>query len=548
MSLIFITGGVISSLGKGIITASIASILEELGFKLTVLKLDPYLNVDAGTMNPLEHGEVFVTFDGGETDLDIGHYERFTNINFSKRNNITSGQIYLSVLEKERKGEFLGQTIQVIPHVTNELKQQIFERIRNYDLGIVEIGGTVGDIESLPFLEAARQIKIENPNTVFVHITYLPFITNTGEIKTKPTQHSVRELRSIGIQPDFIILRRDENSLKMNSKSIQEVKKKVALFSNLTEDKIIDVPNLKYTYLIPYNLLKNKFHKSLLKILFGGKKYTKLISVVSYKESKWSKIRNILINIKNQKKLSVAIVGKYTKLKDSYKSLSEALFHSSIENNINLSINWIDSEKIESNDQLLRSISNSGIIIPGGFGIRGIQGKLRVIKWARENNIPILGICLGLQLMFIEFCRNVLGISDADSREFNPNTSNPVIELLENQKQITRLGGTMRLGNYKCKILSDTLAYKIYKSEEVEERHRHRYEVNLSFLEQNKERIQQNGLVVSGVNPETDLVEIIELKNHPFFLGVQFHPEFNSRIFKPHPIFSHFLRILKNTN
>lgn len=546
MGLIFITGGVISSLGKGVITASIASILEEIGFKVTVLKLDPYLNVDAGTMNPFEHGEVFVTFDGGETDLDIGHYERFTNIYFSKKNNITSGQIYLSVIEKERRGEFLGQTIQFIPHVTNEIKQQIFERTKNHDLGIVEIGGTVGDIESLPFLEAARQIKIHNPNTIFIHVTYLPFITNTGEIKTKPTQHSVRELRSIGIQPDFLILRRDEHSLKMNSNAIQEFKRKVALFSNLTEDKIIDVPNQKYIYFIPYIFLKNKFHKSLLKILFRNKKHAKLINIVNYKESKWTKLRNILLNIKNQTKLSVTIVGKYTKLKDSYKSLSEALFHSSIENNVNLNINWIDSEKIELNRELPKSIAASGIIIPGGFGIRGISGKLKVIKWARENNIPILGICLGLQLMFIEFCRNVLGIKEADSREFNPNTTIPVVELLENQKQITKLGGTMRLGNYKCKILPHTLAYEIYKSQEVEERHRHRYEVNLSFLEQNREKIYQNGLIISGTNPETNLVEIIELRNHPFFLGVQFHPEFNSRIFKPHPIFTYFLKIIKN--
>ncbi|MCS7228336.1 MAG: CTP synthase, partial [Endomicrobia bacterium] len=442
MNLIFITGGVISSLGKGVITASIASILEEIGFKLTVLKLDPYLNVDAGTMNPLEHGEVFVTFDGGETDLDIGHYERFTNINFSKKNNITSGQVYLNVLEKERKGEFLGQTIQVIPHVTNEIKNQIYERVKDFDLGIVEIGGTVGDIESLPFLEAARQIKIENPNTIFIHITYVPYIKNTGELKTKPTQHSVRELRSIGIQPDFIIFRTEEKQI--TPKVIQDIKNKIALFSNLTKNNIIDIPNLKYTYLIPYKLLKNKFHKLLLKLLINKRQNRKLTTIKT-EDSRWNKIKRFISSTKNLKKFSLAIVGKYTKLKDSYKSLSEALFHSAIYNNINLNIKWVDSEKIEKDKQLSDILNVSGIIIAGGFGSRGIEGKLTTIKWARENDIPILGICLGLQLMFIEFCRNVLGIEDANSREFSSNSNNFVVELLENQKHITKLGGTMRL-------------------------------------------------------------------------------------------------------
>ncbi|MCS6955087.1 MAG: CTP synthase, partial [Candidatus Calescibacterium sp.] len=463
MNLIFITGGVISSLGKGIITASIASILEEIGFKLTVLKLDPYLNIDAGTMNPLEHGEVFVTFDGGETDLDIGHYERFTNINFSKKNNITSGQVYLNVLEKERKGEFLGQTIQVIPHVTNEIKKQIYERVKDFDLGIVEIGGTVGDIESLPFLEAARQIKIENPNTIFIHITYVPHIKNTGELKTKPTQHSVRELRSIGIQPDFIIFRTEEKQII--PKVIQDIKNKIALFSNLTKNNIIDIPNLKYTYLIPYKLLKNKFHKLLLKLLIN-KRQTRKLTTIKTEDSRWNKIKSFLLSTKNYKKFSLAIVGKYTKLKDSYKSLSEALFHSAIYNNINLNIKWVDSEKIEKDKQLSDILNVSGIIIAGGFGSRGIEGKLTTIKWARENDIPILGICLGLQLMFIEFCRNILGIKDANSREFISNSNNFVVELLENQKHITKLGGTMRLGNYKCKISPNTLAYQIYQSEE----------------------------------------------------------------------------------
>ncbi|MCX7758770.1 MAG: CTP synthase [bacterium] len=543
MNLIFITGGVISSLGKGIITASIASILEEIGFKLTVLKLDPYLNIDAGTMNPLEHGEVFVTFDGGETDLDIGHYERFTNINFSKKNNITSGQVYLNVLEKERKGEFLGQTIQVIPHVTNEIKKQIYERVKDFDLGIVEIGGTVGDIESLPFLEAARQIKIENPNTIFIHITYVPHIKNTGELKTKPTQHSVRELRSIGIQPDFIIFRTEEKQII--PKVIQDIKNKIALFSNLTKNNIIDIPNLKYTYLIPYKLLKNKFHKLLLKLLIN-KRQSRKLTTIKTEDSRWNKIKSFLLSTKNYKKFSLAIVGKYTKLKDSYKSLSEALFHSAIYNKINLNIKWVDSEKIEKDKQLSDILNVSGIIIAGGFGSRGIEGKLTTIKWARENDIPILGICLGLQLMFIEFCRNILGIKDANSREFISNSNNFVVELLENQKHITKLGGTMRLGNYKCKISPNTLAYQIYQSEEIEERHRHRYEINLSFLKQYQKDIEKNGLIISGTNPETKLVEIIEMKNKKFFLGVQFHPEFNSRIFNPHPIFNHFLSIIKN--
>lgn len=540
MNLIFITGGVVSSLGKGVITASIASILEDSGFKLNVLKLDPYLNVDAGTMNPYEHGEVFVTFDGGETDLDIGHYERFTNILFSKENNITSGKVYLKVLEKERKGEFLGQTIQVIPHVTQEIKNEIYQKLKDYDIGIVEIGGTVGDIESLPFLEAARQLKIENPNTLFIHVTFLPFIENTGELKTKPTQHSVKELRSIGIQPDFVILRRNNKTTKIP----KDIIKKVALFSNLDEKFIIDIPNFKYIYLIPFYLLKNNFHKLILKKIKLSKELKARIDIKKPQESRWKKIVDILVKTKKNTnpKVVIGIVGKYTKLKDSYKSLTEALLHSAIKNEVVLDIKLIDSEKVEK----IQLQNIDGIIIPGGFGSRGIDGKIKVIKFARENNIPILGICLGLQLMLIEFFRNVIGLKDANSTEFDPQTKVPVIDLLENQRNIKNLGGTMRLGNYTCKIKPNTLAFDIYRTEEIQERHRHRYEANLEIIQKYSKNIEKNGLIISGVNKETNLVEIIELKSNKFFMGVQFHPEFNSRIFNPHPIFNYFIELLKN--
>jgi len=540
VNLIFITGGVVSSLGKGVITASIASILEDSGFKLNVLKLDPYLNVDAGTMNPYEHGEVFVTFDGGETDLDIGHYERFTNILFSKENNITSGKVYLKVLEKERKGEFLGQTIQVIPHVTQEIKNEIYQKLKDYDIGIVEIGGTVGDIESLPFLEAARQLKIENPNTLFIHVTFLPFIENTGELKTKPTQHSVKELRSIGIQPDFVILRRNNKTTKIP----KDIIKKVALFSNLDEKFIIDIPNFKYIYLIPFYLLKNNFHKLILKKIKLSKELKARIDIKKPQESRWKKIVDILVKTKKNTnpKVVIGIVGKYTKLKDSYKSLTEALLHSAIKNEVVLDIKLIDSEKVEK----IQLQNIDGIIIPGGFGSRGIDGKIKVIKFARENNIPILGICLGLQLMLIEFFRNVIGLKDANSTEFDPQTKVPVIDLLENQRNIKNLGGTMRLGNYTCKIKPNTLAFDIYRTEEIQERHRHRYEANLEIIQKYSKNIEKNGLIISGVNKETNLVEIIELKSNKFFMGVQFHPEFNSRIFNPHPIFNYFIELLKN--
>jgi len=539
MNFVFITGGVISSLGKGIITASIASILEELDLKINVIKLDPYLNVDAGTMNPLEHGEVFVTFDGGETDLDIGHYERFTNISFSKNNNITSGQIYLSVIEKERQGYFLGQTIQVIPHVINEIKEKIYNLSNNFDITIVEIGGTVGDIESLPFLEAARQIKIDYPNTIFIHLTYVPWIKNTNELKTKPTQHSLKELRSIGIQPDILITRSTKKIDKLANQ-------KIALFSNLKLQNVLNIPNLSSVYLIPLTLIKRKLHKTIIKKLKVNKK------VNINRESRWSQIKELIIQKKSYPKVTIGIVGKYTKLQDSYKSLSEALLHSSLHNKINLSIDWIDSEEVNENN-LHKFFKNiDGVIIPGGFGKRGIDGKISIIKFSRNNNIPIIGICLGLQLMIVEFTRNVLKIKEANSTEFDISTKFPIIDLLENQRKffkegkLQRFGGTMRLGNYKCYIKPNTLAHKIYNNTVIEERHRHRYEVNLELLQENQESFYNNGLIISGINNETNLVEIIELSNHPFFIGVQFHPEFNSRIFKPNPLFNYFLLFLKN--
>jgi CTP synthase len=533
---IFITGGVLSSLGKGVITASLASLIEELNYKVNIIKLDPYLNVDAGTMNPYEHGEVFITFDGGETDLDIGHYERFTNIYFSKNNNITAGRIYKDLINKEREGVFLGKTIQVVPHLTNEIKEKILDLSLNFDFTLVEVGGTVGDIEGLPFLEAIRQMSIEFKSKVkFIHITYVPFLKNTEELKTKPSQHSIKKLQESGIQPNLIIVRSEVPIT-------QEIRNKIALFSNLLPKYVLNIPYLSDIYQIPLLLL----NQGITKLLIDNKKNNTI------KQSKWSDLNIIIKRIEKQPNVvNIAIVGKYTTLKDSYKSLIEALKHSSIENFIKINIKLIDSLKHEK--KVIKKELNyiDGVIIAGGFGIRGIKGKINILKYLRENGIPALGICLGLQLMVIEFCRNVLNIANATSQEFvldkavNKAVNNEdfafVIKLMEDQKYVKLVGGAMRLGNYKCKIIDDTLAFKVYQQKYIVERHRHRYEINNEYLDLLKEK----GFIVSGINEELNVVEIMEYVHHPFYLGVQFHPEFNSRIFKPNKLFSFFINFLK---
>jgi CTP synthase len=533
---IFITGGVLSSLGKGVITASLASLIEEFNYKVNIIKLDPYLNVDAGTMNPYEHGEVFITFDGGETDLDIGHYERFTNIYFSKNNNITAGRIYRDLINKEREGVFLGKTIQVVPHLTNEIKEKILDLSQNFDFTLVEVGGTVGDIEGLPFLEAIRQMSIEFKTKVkFIHITYVPFLKNTDELKTKPSQHSIKKLQESGIQPNLIIVRSEVPIT-------QEIKNKIALFSNLLPKYVLNIPYLSDIYQIPLLLL----NQGITKLLIDNKKNNTI------KQSKWSDLNVIIKKIEKQTNVvNIAIVGKYTTLKDSYKSLIEALKHSSIENFVKINIKLIDSLKHEK--KVIKKELNyiDGVIIAGGFGIRGIKGKINILKYLRENRIPTLGICLGLQLMVIEFCRNVLDIANATSQEFildkdiNKTVNNEdfvfVVKLMEDQKYVKLVGGTMRLGNYKCKIIDNTLTFKVYREEYIVERHRHRYEINNEYLDLLKEK----GFIVSGINEELNVVEIMEYVNHPFYLGVQFHPEFNSRIFKPNKLFSFFINFLK---
>ena len=515
---IFVTGGVLSSLGKGVASASIGALLEGLGLSITLQKLDPYLNVDPGTMNPYQHGEVFVTEDGAETDLDLGHYERFTNTNLSKLNNITAGKIYNSVLEKERKGVYLGSTVQVIPHVTDEIKSMILKVSKDKDITIVEIGGTVGDIESLPFLEAIRQLQLElgKQNTLFIHLTYVPYISVAGELKTKPTQHSVKELRAIGIQPDIIICR-SEVELP------QDVKSKIAMFCNVKPENVISAYDVDYIYKIPLILKSQNLDKIIIEAFNLEQKSPNL--------SKWEDIVSRLESL--QDSVNIAIVGKYIKLKDAYKSLIEALIHGGIENKLKVNMIWLDSENVEEKD--LEHMD--GILIPGGFGERGIEGKIKALNYGRTHNIPTFGICLGMQLMAVEFARNVLGFKDANSTEFDPNTPNPVIDIMEDQKNIENMGGTMRLGAYECLIKENTKAYEIYQENLIYERHRHRYEFNNKY----KEDFEKNGFIASGIYPKKSLVEILELKGHRWYIGCQFHPEFKSKPFKAHKLFASFI-------
>ena len=533
---IFVTGGVVSSLGKGISAAALGALLQARGYSVRIRKLDPYINVDPGTMSPYQHGEVFVTDDGAETDLDLGHYERFTGVPARQSDNITTGRIYQNVINKEREGKYLGSTVQVIPHVTDEIKSFITKDIGKTDFIIVEIGGTVGDIESLPFLEAIRQFgnEVGKKKAIYIHLTLVPYISTSNELKTKPTQHSVKELREIGIQPNILLCRCDRS---IESNQID----KIALFCNVSSEDVIQALDVSNIYSVPIVYHKEKLDIQVLKHFSIKPKSINLL--------KW---KNIVESAKKVKKsVNVGIVGKYTDLPDAYKSLYEALVHGAIANNIGINIKWINSEKLKKNNINKEFKDVNSIIVPGGFGERGIEGKINAIKFARINKIPFLGICLGLQLSVIEFTRNVLKLKDANSTEF-ANTDNNVIGLLtewyrEGKKEIrskkSDVGGTMRLGSYPCKIQNNTIAYRIYKSSNINERHRHRYEVNSEY----EDKLRLKGLIFSGKSPDGSLPEIIELKTHPWFLGVQFHPELKSRPFKPHPIFISFIEATKKT-
>jgi len=523
---IFVTGGVISSLGKGIASAAIGKLLESRGLTISMIKCDPYINVDPGTMNPYQHGEVYVTEDGAETDLDLGHYERFTNAVMSAENNITTGKIYYSVISKERKGSYLGKTIQVIPHITDEIKDCIKKvtKKKKVDVVIVEIGGTVGDIESLPFLEAVRQFTFEkgHNNAINIHVTLVPYIKSADEIKTKPTQHSVGKLREIGIIPD-ILLCRSEFPLS------KDVKSKIALFCNVEEKAVIQALDVQSIYEVPI-VFK---HENLDKLIIDKLK----LRCAKGDLKNWEK--QVVDKIKNTKStVEVAVVGKYIELQDAYKSIYEALLHGGIANNVKLNIKKVDSEYISKHcaEKYLKGVH--GVLVPGGFGSRGIEGKIQAVQYARKNRIPFLGICLGMQIAVIEFARNVCGLKGVNSTEFNKNTPYPVICLLEEQKKIKIKGGTMRLGKYSCKLRKGTKSIKAYKKEDISERHRHRYEFNNKYMEMMK----RNGLVIAGVHPKGNLVELIEITDHPWFVGCQFHPEFKSKPDKAHPLFREFVK------
>ncbi len=522
---IFVTGGVVSSLGKGVACASIGKLLEARGLKITIIKCDPYLNVDPGTMNPYQHGEVYVTDDGAETDLDLGHYERFTSMRATALNNITTGKIYHSIITKERKGEYLGATVQVIPHVTDEIKSSIKQvsKGKHIDVVIVEIGGTVGDIESLPFLEAIRQLRLEvgRDNAVNIHLTLVPYIKAAGELKTKPTQHSVGKLREIGIQPDILLCRTE-------MWFSQSIIKKIALFCNVEENSVIQAVDVEDIYEIPLVFQRQALDDIILhKLKFPApssdlKDWREKV-VLRWKEAKH--------------RVKIAVVGKYIELQDAYKSIYEALKHGGIANNCRVDMVKVDSEDLERGEiDKLKEVD--GILVPGGFGVRGFEGKVLASKYARENNIPFLGICLGMHAAVVDFARNVCGLEAANSTEFDPDTPHPVISLLEEQKGISNLGGTMRLGAYPCRLQKQSLAHRIYKRDEIVERHRHRYEFNNEY----KKQVSEKGMICSGICPHRDLVEIVEIGRHPFFIAVQFHPEFKSKPTKPHPLFSGLIK------
>ncbi len=532
---IFVTGGVVSSLGKGLSSASLAYLLQSRGYKVRIRKLDPYLNVDPGTMSPFQHGEVFVTDDGAETDLDLGHYERFSGVSAKKSDNITTGKIYSDVLKKERKGEYLGKTVQVIPHITDRIKQFIKNDSSKEDFVICEIGGIVGDIESLPFVEAIRQFAndVGKKNALFIHLTLVPYLKSSDEIKTKPTQHSVKELRSIGIQPDIIICR-SERPIPL------EHRKKISLFCNVDIKNVIETVDVKTIYEAPMSFFKEKLDVQVLN-------YFKLKSKKPANLYPWKKITKIILQ--NKKEVKIAIIGKYVELKDAYKSLDEALIHGGIENKIKVNLIRIDSSKLKVSEIKDKLKNITGILIPGGFGKRGTDGKIEAIKYARKNKIPFLGICYGMQMAIIEFARNQLNLKNATSSEFDKKGL-PIIGLINEWSKDGKkfkgtdknLGGTMRLGSYDAKLKDNSLIRNIYKSKLIKERHRHRYEVNIAF----KDKFEKKGMIFSGLSPDNKLPEIIELNNHPWFIGVQFHPEFKSRPLAPHPLFSSFIKAAKN--
>jgi len=532
---IFVTGGVVSSLGKGLSSASLAYLLQSRGFKVRLRKLDPYLNVDPGTMSPFQHGEVYVTDDGAETDLDLGHYERFSGVSAKKSDNITTGKIYSDVLKKERKGEYLGKTVQVIPHITDRIKQFIKNDSSKEDFVICEIGGIVGDIESLPFVEAIRQFAndVGKKNALFIHLTLVPYLKASDEIKTKPTQHSVKELRSLGIQPDIIICR-SERPIPLDHR------KKISLFCNVDIKNVIETVDVRTIYEAPMSFFREKLDLQVLS-------YFKLKSKKPANLSPWKRITKIILN--NKKQVNIAIIGKYVELKDAYKSLDEALTHGGINNKVKVNLIRIDSEKLKISEIKKKLKNISGILIPGGFGKRGTDGKIEAIKYARLNKIPFLGICYGMQMAIIEFARNQLGLKNATSSEFDKKGL-PIIGLINEWNKDGKmikgtdkdLGGTMRLGSYDAKLKDNSLIRKIYKSKSIKERHRHRYEVNIAF----REKFEKKGMIFSGLSPDNKLPEIIELRNHPWFIGVQFHPEFKSRPLAPHPLFSSFIMAAKN--
>jgi CTP synthase len=520
---IFVTGGVVSSLGKGIASASIGALMENRGLKITHLKLDPYINVDPGTMSPIQHGEVYVTDDGAETDLDLGHYERFTTARMSRANNHTTGRIYNSVIQKERRGEYLGKTIQVIPHITDEIKRVILATAEGHDLVIVEVGGTVGDIESLPFLEAIRQLRYDwgTENTLYVHLTLVPFIASAGELKTKPTQHSVQKLREIGIQPDILLCRTDRALPK-------ELKDKIALFCSVSPGSVFTARDVPTLYEAPLAYREEGVDDRIAELLNIWSRAPRL--------DRWERIVEVVKN--PRRAVRIAVVGKYVELTESYKSLNEALAHGGIANEAKVELEFVDSTKIEEKGPEALLKGAHGILVPGGFGIRGTEGKIAAIRYARERRIPFFGICLGMQMAAVEFARDVLHLTGANSTELDDRTPHPIIHLMEGQKGVTDKGGTMRLGAYPCTVKAGTLGHRLYGKDEVSERHRHRYEFNNAYRAQ----FEAAGFVVSGVHPGLDLVEMIELKDHPFFLGVQSHPEFQSKPFSPHPLFAGFIR------
>ena len=532
---IFVTGGVVSGLGKGITAASVGRLLKNRGYKVANQKFDPYINVDPGTMSPYEHGEVFVTDDGAETDLDLGHYERFTDVNLNKNCSISTGKIYQEVLEKERRGDYLGKTVQVIPHITNAIKDKVYSLAKTgADVVITEIGGTVGDIESLPFLEAIRQVGIENnpEDVIYIHVTLLPYISGSNELKSKPTQHSVKELQSIGIKPDILVCRTE-------MPITENIREKIALFCNVRPENVIANMTAKNLYEVPL-MLENEG------LAVDVCKHLKLKNVEA-KNEEWQKMIEHFKKIdekyenSNKRKVNIAIVGKYVKLEDSYLSVVESIKHAAYENGVKADIKFIDCETVTSRNAKEKLQGIDGIIVPGGFGGRGIEGKIQTVKYARENNIPFLGICLGMQMAVVEFARDVLNIKDANSLEFDEKTKNPVIHIMESQKNITKKGGTMRLGAYPCILKKSSLASKLYKAEEISERHRHRYEFNNEY----RKIMEDNGMTISGTSPDGELVEIIELKRHPYFIASQFHPELKSRPDKPHPLFVGLLKAAK---